>query len=307
VTVALISANTMQHGFGTSFSDSTNMIVTATGVDRCLFVPILYDNIAGLSVSGVTFGGQNCVASGSASVGNTGHEYAEVWLLYNPPTSPSAQTLVINISGGSPTDIYYNVISFQNVNQASPVRVGTYQNPTNQVTNGSGNFSLVISSNTSDLTFSAINGGSSGVNTTTQTSDSVNNTGSYGGGSDHGTTPASSVTHTWNLFGAAGQELAIVGFSINGDSNAAAPNWDYSRKSRLFLGRGSKHLEAVSTQGSVDVRDLQASFAIKSIPQKLGRFRFVLENVNRKSWAYVPPIVVPPTIVLTRTLMGVGF
>lgn len=191
--------------------------VTASGSNRCAFACIAYDIAAGMSVTGVTYGGQAMTACGPASHNSTSHDYAEVWYLVNPPTG--SNTLAITVSG-TITDIYRNLVSFTGVNQTTPVRPGTYFNHTNaQVFDGSSLYSLAVSSNANDLTLTCLNGGGLSLSGTNQTLDGLSNAGVESFGSDHATTAAASVTHTWTA-GAPSSNMAILGFSINGDPSS---------------------------------------------------------------------------------------
>jgi hypothetical protein len=213
--VALLNAGTPVQGTTSPTSDA--FTVTASGTNRCAFAAIAYDIAAGMSVTGVTYGGQAMTSCGAASSNPTSHDYAAVWYLVNPPTGSNSLAITV---AGTITDIYRNLVAFTGVNQTTPVRAGTYFNHTTaQVYDGSAHYSLVVTSNTNDLTLTVLNGGGGGITATTQTSDGISTAGLESFGSDHATTAASSVTHQWT--GSAAGNLAIVGFSINGDPAGA--------------------------------------------------------------------------------------
>jgi len=216
MSVAFLNTNTM--GRSATSPVSAAMSVTASGADRCAFAVIPYDRNADQSITAVTYGGQTMTACGSPVGWGGGGLDARVAVYYlvNPPTG--SNTLAITVAG-TITDIYYNLVAFTGVNQTTPVRAGTYQ-----ASNPTSSDSLTITSNTLDLTLTAVNGSGAGATTSNQTSDGTNGGGTFSGGSDHATTAASSVTHTYTgLLAASG---AICGFSISGEPNTAPRlNW----------------------------------------------------------------------------------
>lgn len=194
---------------------SRNFTINAGGTNTMLFVTLAYDQAGSMAVTAITFASQAMTSCGSAAT-NTGTIYAQVFYLANPPSG--AGTLSVTVSG-TITDIYTGTVVFQGVNQTTPVRPGTYQN-LGASTDGSGNYSLVVSSNTSDLTLTCLNGGLGNVITSNQTRDCISSLGGDSYAADHATTAAASVTHTWN--GGASGLIAIVGFSIQGPSTSGA-------------------------------------------------------------------------------------
>lgn len=207
--VALLNTNTMKNVATSSVSSDTAFTVNS-GTNTCAFIVIAYDQAAGQSITAVTLGGQACTQAGTPAHNATSNAYAEVWYLVNPPTGTAPSGPALSITGsGTFTDIYYNVVVFSGVNQTTPVRAGTYTSSTGTSTSAS----LVVSSNTADLTLTVINM-PSGFTSENQTNDGNNTGGAYGGGSDHATTAAASVTHTWTIPSAS---WAIAGFSIDGD------------------------------------------------------------------------------------------
>lgn len=196
--VAFVNTNNVIHVASNSVSQAFTI---NTGTNLAAFAVIMFDNTASGAISGTpTLGGSNMTAAGSVANNSTSNANAVIYYLTNPTTG-AAVTLAVS-GNANVNEFYVNVIVFSGVDQVTPVRSGTYQ-----TTNTN---SLTISSNVSDLTISAIDGGSSGVGSTNQTSDGVNNAGTYGAGSDHATTAASSVTHTWT----GTTNPAMAGFSI---------------------------------------------------------------------------------------------
>jgi hypothetical protein len=206
---ALLNTNTMVAGSGSSASSA--MTVNTGGTNVVAFACVAWDAVAGQSVTAITYGGQTMTSAGSSSTNSTGNPFAQAFYLVNPPTG--SNTLAITMSG-SAGDIYHNLIVFQHVSQSTPIRAGTYQNPANPAFSG-GSYTMTVTSSTSDRSFTCLNGGPSGASTTNQTRDSVSTSGGYAAASDHATTAASSVAHTWT--GSGTSALAIVGFSIHGE------------------------------------------------------------------------------------------
>lgn len=171
------------------------------GSNRCVFVTVGYNGSSGMSVTGVTFGGVAMTSAGAATHNTIDNAYAEIWYLLEASIPSGSQAVAISVSG-TLGDIYGNAACFSGVDQTNPVRGGTYGNWTTA--------SNTITSDVNDLTISAINGGGSGTSGTNQTSDGISNAGNFGFGSDHATTAAASVTHTWS----GTNNPAMVGFSI---------------------------------------------------------------------------------------------
>lgn len=192
-------------------SPTTQSVVPSAGSNTILVAIACYDNTSGMSISGVTFNGIALTQAGADDHNATGHEYAGLWYLVNPPTGSHA--LVITESGGTIGDIYGGASMFTGVDQGTPIRPGSYSTGGGTAkTDGSGNYSLVISSNSNDLTITCINSGASATHTSNQTRDGQSIAGIYGFAWDHATSPASSVTHTWT--GTANSQIAVVGFSL---------------------------------------------------------------------------------------------
>lgn len=208
--VAFLNKGTM--GYSATGSVSAAFSVTNSGANRCAFAVFAWDKVTSLSATSVSYGGQTMTSCGIAGLSTTAGShfcYCQIFYLVNPPTG--SNTLAATVTGAA--DIYYNLVAFTGVNQTTPVRAGTYQSSTaaaGVVADG-----LTITSNLNDLTITVINGEGSGIVGTNQTSDGNNTTGSYAGASDHATTAATSVTHTWTGLTAA--DGSICGFSIDGD------------------------------------------------------------------------------------------
>lgn len=191
------------------------------GTNKAAFAMIAFDVSSGLSITGVTLAGNAMTSAGTAANNNTdgasGNKWSQIFYITESGglTNGTNQTLTVTASG-SVTDIYFGLVVFQGVDQTTPVRPTTYQRLTNPVDPAS----IIISSNANDYTISCYNTGGSGSDTTNQTKDGSNITGTYGGAHDHCTTPAASVTHTWS--GAAGERVSLCGLSVQ-EVQAVAP------------------------------------------------------------------------------------
>ena len=202
-TVAFLNTGTVAYAAAASYSGS--FTIGSTGSNRVCFVPVGFGTANGLTITAISLGGSSIlsnVAVGPIQNG-TANAYIEVFYAINPPTG--SQTLSITGSAGMGA-IYTNVVCFTGVNQTTPVRAGT----TNSATNTGASASLTITSDTSDLTMTALIP-TQGVTSTNQTSDGLSNAGVWAFGSDHATTAASSVTHTWTI---GNGQYVIAGFSI---------------------------------------------------------------------------------------------
>jgi hypothetical protein len=192
---------------------SESMSVTAPCTPNCAaFVWVGTAGSSGYPTVTVTYGGNSMTSAGSPQQGTSaGSNVQMAWFyLVNPPTG--SNTLAISTSGGSVTRIKTNLIAFNNVNQSTPVRAGTYTGATGS---GVSNPSLVVSSDPQDLTVTATLEGQHVIGSSNQAVDGIQNN-DFVAGSDHALVPASSVTHTWD-YGAAADYI-LVGFSIQGAS-----------------------------------------------------------------------------------------
>ena len=230
-TVTVNNTNTAVAAFGKS-SLSAPMSVTAGGSNTVAFATVWVDE--GSGASGTTFnvtatyGGQAMTSAGATSYDyNYAPISSQVFYLVNPPTGTN--TLVVNATASSGTiqEVVANLVSYNGVNQTTPVRPGTYQtlHSANGVTVGS--FTATISSNTSDLTLGAVE---ATYNFTSPASNqTVDGTAAayYKVGSDHATTGAASVADTWS-FTNPWAFYAYAGFSIQRASGGGVPTLTYT-------------------------------------------------------------------------------
>jgi hypothetical protein len=211
MSVTLNTTNTT--AFDQSSTTSSNYFnVDPGGSNTVAFACVTWSDAAGISVSSITYNGNAMTAAGPASYNaqdGPDYPYAQVFYLANPPTGWNDLTVTFNTSA---TDIYTNLISFDNVDQTTPIRPGTYQNPINQSSTSGGTYSMTISSNPSDLTMTCLNGGTDAAPTTNQTLDASSQWGTTQEENDHATNAGSTVTHIWT--GPANEGISIVGFSI---------------------------------------------------------------------------------------------
>lgn len=205
--VAFVNTGTNTVTAGASFN--TSFTVSATGPNHIAIVPVVWDNITGLSVSSITLGGVAMTACGAAVQANSGSDwfaYVRPYYLLNPPSG--SQALVISVP--SANEIYANVTVFSGVDAVTPI--------VNYTTSSTGILSLTgavtVPSSANQITVSAATAGGGVVITgTNQTSDGINVGGGHTAGSDHCTTPGSSITHTWT---ADNQSFwAVAGFSLS--------------------------------------------------------------------------------------------
>lgn len=210
-TVAFLNTNTPFQVSAATYSGSAT--INTGGTNVVAFFPVCYDTGGGLSISAISFNSISILANVAGTPINDGASvFCTAFYYINPPTG--SHTLAITCSGGC-SEIYGNVVAFQGVNQTSPIRSGTYQT-CSQAAGSCGDStttpSMTVTSNSNDLTLSCIeddDGGS--ISGTNQTSDGISLAGANSFGSDHATTAASSVTHTWTLQQAF---YAFLGFSI---------------------------------------------------------------------------------------------
>ena len=192
------------------------MSVTAGGSNLVAVVPVIYDHTTGASCSAVTYAGASMTAACTAACNGNSNSCVQWWVLANPATG--SNTLAITCNSNT-NEIYTNLISFTGASQSTPVRPGSCASAT-----GNSNApSVTVSSNSSDKTVSAIDSGGPSIpgSPTNQTSDGTNSGGSFAAGSDHETSTASSVTHTWTLNGTG--QWVISGFSIQAAGGSSSP------------------------------------------------------------------------------------
>jgi hypothetical protein len=212
--VTFNNAATPDRQAGGSYSASHS--VTAGGTNKMAFAVISWNGTATGAVTAITYGGQAMTSCGSASTSGTSGGAGLQWFyLANPPTG--ANTLAATVSN-TPTEIYANVVSYNGVDQASPVRSLSYFASVSSQAVGVTTFSNNFLSNVDDLTISAIMD-DTGIVGTNQTQDWSNTTGIMEQYGDHATSAASNVTHTWT-FTATGANFLFSGFSVQAASAA---------------------------------------------------------------------------------------
>jgi hypothetical protein len=232
MSVAFVNTNTPIHGNFLG-PPSGSMTVNSGGSNVVAFATVEFGGTftdVG-TLASATLGGVSMTSVGSPAnnTGGTG-ENAQIFYLINPTSG----TLTISVASGQPWQAVANLVVFQGVDQRTPVRPGTYTTNTGT----SANPTLTVTSNISDVTITSVatNNRNTTVNSTNQTSDGIDNAlTACRGGSDHCTTPAASVTHTWTIGGAnAGSvEWAIAGLSIQ---ESFGPNFpDHSTMSANFV------------------------------------------------------------------------
>jgi hypothetical protein len=211
--VAFNNTNTPANVTGTSYSHAFS--VTAGGSNIAAFACINPLGTPSLTITSITYGGSSMTSVGAAQgAGTGGASVLQCFVLVNPPTGSNTLAFTCSVGCVSATA---NLVSYTGVNQSTPVRSGTYAST--NCSSSCSTISLTITSNTADLTMSAVSGGNGipNISSTNQTSDGILNSASEGFGSDHATTPASSVTHTWTMSSGSGVP-PMVGFSIQAAS-----------------------------------------------------------------------------------------
>ena len=199
--VTWVNTNTMQNGTG-NFSGSMTVNSGAT-LAICV---VGFADTSQTNISSVTYGGQTMTAVGAkASLGSGLFNQAQAFYLVNPPTG--SNTLAVNFVSSPSAGYYINLVAFSGNDSSTPIRPGTYQAI---ATTTSTTADVTITSTTSDITVSLIE--IDAVVTTNQTLDGTNTGGAQAGASDHCTTPATSVLHSWSV--GTTQGYALVGFSI---------------------------------------------------------------------------------------------
>lgn len=133
---------------------------------------------------------------------------ASMFALANPATG--SHTANCTVTGGTVTDLYIDAVEHANVDQTNPIRTSSW-NAFVGNSDGSGNYSLAITSNSNDMTSTSTSNGTSGINSTNKTLRTNDQSGNYQQLSDTAA-GASTVTHTWNT--GATTRTMLVGFSI---------------------------------------------------------------------------------------------
>jgi hypothetical protein len=211
-TVALLNSNTPTLDSGGSASNA--MTVNAGGSNVVAFAAVEFDG-GGTSAT-ATYNGLAMTAVGPASYNSSeNNAYIQAFYLINPPTG--SHDLNVTVTGGESGEVYTNLVVFSGVDQATPVRPGTYQSPNNTSTDSGGTYSLPVSSNSNDLTWACQSSGPT-IDPTDQTTDTTDHGGTNQLVCSHATTGASSVTHTFGTYGST--PITIFGFSIQAASGA---------------------------------------------------------------------------------------
>jgi hypothetical protein len=231
VGVTLNNANSPLAAFNSS-TFSKPMTVTPGGSNTVAFATVWVDE--GSGTAGTTFnvtatyGGQAMTSAGATSYD---YDYSpmssQVFYLVNPPTGTN--TLVINATASSGTiqEVVANLVSYNGVNQTTPVRPGSYQtlNTVNGATVGS--FTATIASNTNDLTLGAVEATFTFASPASNQTVDGTSAAYFKVGSDHATVAAASVNDTWS-FTNPWAYYAYVGFSIQAASGNGTPTLTYT-------------------------------------------------------------------------------
>ena len=158
--VMLNSANAITAPFGSS-SLSAPMSVTAGGSNTVAFATVWVDE--GSGAAGTTFnvtatyGGQAMTSAGAASYDyNYAPISSQIFYLVNPPTGTNTLVVTATASSGTIQEVVANLVSYNGVNQTTPVRPGTYQALHSADGVAVDNFTATITSNTSDLTLGTV-------------------------------------------------------------------------------------------------------------------------------------------------------
>src|ERR1019366_1354200 len=158
--VTFNNTNTAVAVLGSS-SFSKPMTINAGGSNTVAFATVWVDE--GSGVAGATFnvtatyGGQAMTSAGPAAYDyNYAPISSQVFYLVNPPTGTNTLAISATASSGTIQEVVANMVSYNGVNQTTPVRPGTYQtlHSASGVTVGS--VTATIASNTNDLTLGAI-------------------------------------------------------------------------------------------------------------------------------------------------------
>lgn len=208
--------NTNAMGAFGSSPVSANVTITA-GTNLAAFAVIEWGNAAGTTVTTITLGGTPMTQCGTVQ-NTTNNEYVGIWALANPPTGTVALAFATNVNEAG----HYNVVTFTGVDQSNPCRTGTFTS----ATGASAHPALTVSSATGDYTLTVLGAGAasliSSTTPTDQTSDGIDNTGTFEAGSDHSTSAnGDSKTHTWNL--STSDNYALAGVSIKAAGGGATP------------------------------------------------------------------------------------
>lgn len=221
--------NTNNIACNSATSLSTPMSVTGGGSNQMAFATVWVDEASGTGMTFTVSATYNGVSMTSA--GSTAYNYSyapissQVFYLAAPSTGSNTLVVTATASSGAIQEVCANLVSFNGVNQVTPVRAGSYQ------LLGGGtvaSFTATIPSNTSDLTIGSLET-SYPFFTTPASNQTVDGTANYfyGNGNDHATTAASTVSDTWSWINPYAY-YAYVGFSIQ---PVSTPSTSVSRRS----------------------------------------------------------------------------
>jgi hypothetical protein len=213
----LNNTNAAVASFG-SGTFSKPMTVAAGGTNTVAFAIVSVDEASG--APGTTF---NVTATygghAMTSAGATAYDYnyapisSQVFYLVNPPTGTNTLVITATASSGTVQEIVANLVSYNGVNQTTPVRPGTYQTLHSTTGVAVGSFTATITSNVKDLTLGAVeNTFHFASPASNQTVDGINGA-DFAFGSDHATIGAATVSDTWS-FTLPYAYYAYAGFSI---------------------------------------------------------------------------------------------
>src|ERR1019366_3476096 len=217
---------------------SAPMTVNAGGSNTVAFATVWVDE--GTGAAGTTFnvtatyGGQAMTSAGA-----TAYDYnyapisSQVFYLVNPPTGTNTLAINATASSGTIQEVVANLVSYNGVNQTTPVRPGTYQTLHSANSVSVGTFTAPISSNTNDLTLGSVeatfNFASPASN---QTVDGTSNV-YFKVGSDHATTGASTISDTWSFTNTYAY-YAYAGFSVQAASGTPTLTYTATPATRSY-------------------------------------------------------------------------
>lgn len=226
--VAVNDVNTIQYdGTGSGTLTGNFNVTAASNLVAVALVAVCNNSIIHTpTFSAPTLGGvamTSCGSAASAVSAIAGGTYAvQAFYLINPPTGTPTLSVSASSGGGVVTnvvDLYANVLTYSGADQTSAIRAGSYGSFTST---GATSGSVVIPSSTTDITVGASASGSFNTPTSNQTLDSFSAVGSVITlGDDHCTTPASSITDTWNY--GSSSDMVNIGFSIFAASSPPPP------------------------------------------------------------------------------------
>jgi hypothetical protein len=190
--------------------------VSSQGSNLCAVAALrLYGTT--LSLTGVTLGGTSMTSAGAPP--SQGSAYSALYYLAAPPTG-SSEALILTYTG-TLTEAIADVSTFQQCNQTTPVRSGSYTSA-NGTLSGTTPVSLTVTSSTTDM--SVTTGGC----TANPAFPNQMWDGAYQGthvflGMDHAVVPASTVTHTWTCK-QSGDTYTFAGLSLQTVATATKSN-----------------------------------------------------------------------------------